>query len=234
MSSDKIMRNEDNLLIRDIAVLFTLGTSLMYLLGWTYWKSFFWYFGISQEFIDLSFEQIISTTWRVGFTILFTFVFLVSRILDENIKRTDIFLFLVAIFYIYLLDKITLLYALGLLLVFFIIIHLVPSVPFFQKEISIKKMKKTGWVLILIFAIFVLMFFYNNYGKLDAEKIHTNNTTRIIVETSEGWQTPQNAFLISHMDGKYFIYNSNSQNLTREVFIIEDSRVTKVTLLKNN
>lgn len=81
---------------------------------------------------------------------------------------------------------------------------------------------------------FVLIYIYTTAGEHEAEiqsKSHIN--TKIILQTTEGWQSPRDAIFITHMDNKYFIYNSSNDSVAPEIFIIEDSQVSKVTLLPN-
>jgi hypothetical protein len=56
--------------ILDAAVLLTLGSALLYALGWTYWTSFLGYYGLSMQFVELTFDRVLSTTWFIGFALI--------------------------------------------------------------------------------------------------------------------------------------------------------------------
>jgi hypothetical protein len=78
VSPDKIKPQTESSRFWDAAVLITLRTSLLYVLGYAYWSAYYSYFGISREFFDLSLDQVVSTsTWSFGFIFL-SFILILS------------------------------------------------------------------------------------------------------------------------------------------------------------
>ena len=55
----------------DAAVALTVATATLYALGWVYWSTFFWYFGLQVTMVGLSFEHVVSTTWVLAVVLAF-------------------------------------------------------------------------------------------------------------------------------------------------------------------
>ena len=106
------------------------------------------------------------------------------------------------------------------------------KVPFFKKEIVIGKIfqNKNEFIIYMIIFLLLIAAVYVFSGMVHAENKANSKQISIIIETNDGWQSPKGALLITHMGGKYFIYNSSYGNSTSEIFIIEDAQVIKATL----
>lgn len=99
-SDDKIKLQKDKTPFLDAAVILTLVTSALYILGWVYWISYFKFFGISRDFINIPFEQIISTTWIIGFgaiialiTFFGYYIFDINNTKDYSFELSNILVF---------------------------------------------------------------------------------------------------------------------------------------------
>lgn len=241
MPTDRKNEDENNSHFWDAAVIITIGTSVMYLLGWTYWFNYFKYFGIGQEFIDFNFERIISTTWMLGFSFIFVIIILMgldisnyNKFKDSYIKIKNIALilliflgFFTGLYFDYFSYPWIIIITIGVL----IISIFMEGHPFFAKQIDMRRLKNYSF-LILVTVLFSLIIVYGASGERRAELQAKSLTgTKIILETSSGWQSPTNAIFITHMNNKYFIYNSTNPNFPPEIFIIEDSHVSKAILL---
>ncbi len=253
MSSDELKPKANGNNFIDAAVFITMVTGAMYLLGFTYWVSFFRYFGIDKEFIDLGFEQMISTTWVFGLASIVAFlifigfdIFDIKKIEDYSygIRNIIYFSYFMIGFVLIISFFLNYLSALHIIILFFVAMlilvilrYLDKRKPFFEKRIGFGKIlhKKSNQFIIFIIILMSFVIIYFAFGIYSAEmRANHQNGARIILETSGGWQSPKDAVFITHMNNKYFIYNISNNNSNREVYIIEDSQTTKVILLMDN
>ncbi|HKE91316.1 MAG TPA: hypothetical protein VKB45_13355 [Gemmatimonadales bacterium] len=74
----------------DAAVVITLVSIALYVLGWSYWAALLRRFGLSVDVVGLNFEQVLSSTWplTVVFAIMLPVVFIRGW---ENVSRLVVF-----------------------------------------------------------------------------------------------------------------------------------------------
>lgn len=253
MPSDKIKLETSDKHILNVAFLVSLGTGILYIYGWVYWSNFFRYFGIDNEFIVLDLIKSISTIWLYLiplFMVLIAVFDAYSNELNKTKERFNMFMLIFLsslIFFTLLIDLYTYNYINNkypnffyLIIGIFVIIGvlekpLVAHSNFLSKEVLIVKwfQNKKYVHLYIIIVILLLLFLCGFMGSFHGE-IRTHSKDRIIIQTNDDWQSPKEAILITHMDSKYFLYNSSSGNSTPEIFIIEDVQVKKAILLNDN
>jgi hypothetical protein len=244
MSNDKINPQKDKTPFLDAAIIFTIVTSILYILGWVYWVSYYKFFGISSDFINIPFEQIVSTTWIIGLgaiialiSLIGLYIFDINNTEDYSFELSNIITFLsflggvLAVIYYYKNIWLSFVVIIPIL----VILYLASKTKLFNYTIIFGKFyqKKSTRLCIILLIFFIFFFTYSYMGEQAAEIQSKSHNTKIILETTGGWQSPKDAFLIAHMDNKYFIYNSSNDSFAPEVFIIEDAQVSKVTLLRN-
>jgi hypothetical protein len=115
--------------------------------------------------------------------------------------------------------------------------YLKADTSFFDKDIFIEPLlhKKSYRVLYSLIVFAFLLWAYSTMGAYQAElRAHGEFASRIIIETNDGWQLPKEAIFITHAKDRYFISNLSNNSSTPELFVIQDTQVTKVIFLKNN
>lgn len=226
----------------DTAVLLTLGSGLLYILGWTYWSSFFQYFGVTIEFADIGFNQIVASTWWLAFPfIMFLFELEPDALETGDLNKLSIRVHNVLLVALGIAGGITFsldlpFWAVLSASVIAFAVFMVCSLRFQleRKRLPLGRFVRTKHQRLLLFFLFlsVAILVYSQLGrhhaKLRAEGRSTDR--RITIKASSGGILHKDAILVSHMDGKYFICKPIPEGGTPELLIIEDGEIESVTI----
>ncbi len=224
----------------DMAVFLTVASSILYILGWTYWTQYFKYFGIDPSFIDLSFHQLIATTWWFAYSFALIIYAVIDHDGQESMGRVSIsgYNFLLAVFALLSGFLFTLLIPLWLKITIAVALFLLLMVckpKLKQKKLNLDK-KLSGIsgkiafsMLLLSLALLLNIHLGNRHAK---GKVELNgNVDRISIEVKGNTQPPKQAVLIAHMKGKYFICMPKKEGAKPETIIINDDVVERATIL---
>jgi len=222
----------------DTAILITGCTGVMYVLGWAYWDSYFYYFGIDKKFIDLSFHQIIATTWLIAIILLFYSLSVLVEYMDFESKQ-------IAISFWFLLVVISILAVVFYFfrsfftpMGFYFSILIISGLFGFAIAIYKKKKVKISFNNLrqlsgLLFVLFLLLWIsYSVAGYYNAWSLAKGRGNRIQFQLSEKNDLPKELYFITYSENKYFVCTKREGDRKPRVFAIENSKVLKAEIIK--
>lgn len=226
----------------DTAILLTLCSSLLYILGWTYWDSFFKYFGVSIEFADVNFNQIVATTWWIVVPFIFFLLqFDYGVVKSGNLNQLSIRIHNILIITSFIFGAVAFILSLpfwvlatGVLSGSIVIALCIELFHLDQKRIQLGSFVQTKHQRLVILFIFIIVaiLIYSYLGHHRAKLLSKGQNTaqRITIKSTSGGILIKDAIFVSHMDSKYFVCSPTLKDERPELLIIEDNQVESVSI----
>lgn len=233
----------------DAAVILSIVTGGLFVVGWVHWWTYFKYFGIRSFQIDLSLHEVIVTTWWILLPLIISFILIgyltnVKEI-DES-KRFDRLL-------IGAMNKLmrkfrTVIFTFLLLLVGAILVvicgseglSLILSISVFITSMIIISFYLVGELLNRdynsknILVLLVLASFCNIYtGFVAADRV-SNGTDglKISIQHENEKLSVDKYIFISYMNGVYYIQKPKSDRFNFQTIMMHESNIEQVNLSK--
>jgi hypothetical protein len=158
----------------NIATVLSIGSIVMYILGWTYWKFYFQTLNISLSLVDLSFDKIIVSTWSLLFFVILGFVSTFLQTIGSKDDAWDV----ITVIFVLCMSVNTSIYSIIefdyhiFILILLIVIYVPTQIILRQNKIEVTsiKIKNIRYIIITLILVFGL-FYYGYGGKKDAEKL---------------------------------------------------------------
>lgn len=226
----------------DAAVILSIITGGLYVVGWAYWWTYFNYFGISSNQIDLSLQEVIVTTWWILLPLIIFFLLMEYLTDVENMDESKWYVS----FIIKLMNKFmkkfrtvvysSLLILAGATIVLFcgtentplifslltIIISMVMISIYFVGEVLNKDYNSKNILILLVMASF-----YNIYsGFVKADRISNGidgNKISFVHKNNES--SFEKYIFISYMNGVYYVHKPQSSRFNFHTLMIHEDGI---------
>ncbi len=228
----------------DAAILISIITSMLYIFGWTYWDSYYKYFGINHQLVDIDFYQIISSTWLYFLAVifllhlLFGFEFIEANTIEEmKVSYNNALQLFLLIGIIFSVNAFSFKWYIHIPLVLVMMILSHYSEKKFEKKYFffgniILKSRLIKYLTFIIIFFFTLLF-YNYLGEYHANKLANGSFgNRLEIVTVEDMGIPTQVYFIVYSKSKYFIAYREKKNNELKVVAIDNSLIKKVTFIK--
>jgi len=233
----------------DAAVILSIITGGLYVVGWSYWWTYFKYFGIRSNQINLSLYEVIVTTWWILLPLIL-FYFLMEYLKDVDLmvlsKRYEssiIFLmdnFMstnISILYSFILLILSSLIVVicsteGVLLITSLLImvtsNFIISIYFVGE--SINKRYSIKNILLLL----SLASFYNVFsGFIVADRVSNGSSGhKISIDHKNEELSVDNYIFISYMNGVYYVHEPKSERYIFNTLMIHEGNIESAKLIK--
>lgn len=218
--------------ILDYTAVITIGSILLYQLGWVYWETYLNLFNIDSSFIDIPFEKMISTTWT---SILFVIIAF-SRSIETAyyLKEEDeiytinvVFLLVIGILLTLFIQGIPHWISIGGLIM--ILIGFFAKIPSRIKDFFgvVNRTQHSIIVIVIVYAFTFGVYIYK--ANKNADKILSNYENDIEIVMNDNNKVMTGKFII-FMNDKYYILMENKK-CKRELIVINNSEVNHSKIL---
>lgn len=215
----------------------------MYILGWTYWDSYLDFFGISNHFLDLSFHQIIATTWWIIILIIYILCLTIGQeVLDAKnlngfkLPKSNIVRFPVIVIWIFVFFSSSAKWLKIATIIIGAILYIIADWIFKGKDFDIGNhfIKSRSSILFALLSIFGCLFIVYGYlGEYNAKRLAQGlSGNKIKFDYTEKLNLPNGLYLISYSKNKYFVCSKTTDGSKPKVFAIDNSKITKVEMVQ--
>lgn len=227
----------DDLKIGDFAVLLSIGSVLLYALGWTYWAAFFSYFDLSVQVIGPDFYSVISTTWF--FVLLLALLGLQFLVTSPSANMGRMSLLLVTISPLFLLyyavlpltltlpTHISAIVLAGLLGINVLLVKILGQrtivVPFLVRE------RSTLARLLSLLVPLALSFTFYAVSGLSNAMAAIRNDRCVSMTLGDSGLVHLNASLVARTGSLWIIVDRAEWPLTRQAHLLNESAITEAT-----
>ena len=239
------MENKEQKSAFDFAVLLTLGTGILYLISWVYWTEYYSYFGIRRNLIDLSFYQVIASTWSI-FAMFFIFVLYPLFRNDGRIKsladiETNLYNFLLImllpLLHIISSFNINKYISIGAVVIVWLIISIFKE-KLTERDIDIGNKLKDfhGKFFFSVFVLMIAIMFNSYFANVHAENLANgvSDSHKITLKLHANDTIFKDYILVAQMNGKYFICKETKEGGSPETVIVNETDVKKASVIIPN
>jgi len=233
----------------DAAVILSIITGSLYVVGWSYWWTYFKYFGIRSNQINLSLYEVIVTTWWVLLPLILFYLLMeyltdVERMDESNLYVSSILVLMNN----FMGTNASIIYSLILLSLgaFLVVTYgteglvLITSLLIVIASIFIISIYFVGESLNNNFSIknilllLSLSSFYNVFsGYIVADRISNGNSGhKISIEHKSEELTFDDYIFISYMNGVYYIHKPKSERDIFSTIMIHEGNIESAKLSK--
>lgn len=233
----------------DAAVILSIITGGLYVVGWSYWWTYFKYFGIRSNQINLSLYEVIVTTWWILLPLIL--FYLLMEYLTDVEKMDESKLYVSSI--LLLMDKFmgtnkSILYSFILLFLSTILVAIYGTAGFILATS----------LIIIVASIFIISIYFvgeslnNNYsikntllllslasfynvfsGYIVADRVSNgNNGHKISIEHKNEELSFDNYIFISYMNGVYYVHEQKSERYIFNTLMIHEGNIESAKLTK--
>lgn len=227
----------------DIALIVSLASAAFYSLGWTYWQSYFGYFGIAADFIDLDFTRILATTWFLALLVLPYLApddivgTLSSERADTVVIRGYDLSFSIGGLTAFLVTLAWGDFSLKMFGSVFVVVCLLASLllrKYWNVPLRVGSAllgDRSARILTLATAFLLLQLTYALIGRQRATHLAEGVTgPRMTLAVEAGPQPATQLILVAHMKNRYFLCAPTPSGQKPEILVIPDSRVVRATV----
>jgi len=223
-----------------LAISLAIGSGVLYLLSWNYWRSYFQYFGIDPSFINITFHNIIASSWSPLLALLFsTLLFVISssnsyveNIEDLKVSTSSFFIAFGMLSLMLMLPQYRENFTIFIVIVFSIVIFMLFTVYKYSDEYLHIGLLSRFFVLSTIsgiFLLFYLMQISSSMGRWDAHNKMILHQPIYNIEMDYD-RIYDRYTIIAYMDNNYFFIKKTHHNNIDSTIILNQANIKSINI----